>query len=237
MSLTIFEADRHIAHALGGNLVGIDQRRILDEAGRKLLSLRGWNWARRPSTTLTLTSAQSYITLPVDFGSIVAIEYTSTSWNRVRQVTIPDIARMRSESWPSSDGIYVAPTFSVDSDGIPSPRLEVYPTPTATSAGALTLNYSIRWPDMSVADENFIPVPDWMESVYIQLVRATAWGYQDDTMSDRVARVVSGPEWFAAVRMDESLQPMFGPLRGGMTSRDADWYGMDYLRTAAAAPS
>lgn len=234
MALTVLDAQGHIEHALGGPLVGISNRRVLDEAGRKLFALNDWNFLKRASTTLSLVSGQSYATLPSDFGEIITIEYTNGTAASVVQTTITEIAKFRSILY-SIPGyvLFVTTIYTPDANGVPVARLEIYPTPGSDTT--LTMFYRANWADLANSDQTFIPVPAWMESLYIQIVRATAWGYQDDTMSARVTSVMNGPEWYAAVRYDEALQWQHGPLMKGMLDNDGDnaWY----LRTAALPPA
>lgn len=238
MALTVNDAQGHIEHALGGPLIGISNRRILDEAGRKLYGLSDWNFLKRRSVTVGLTSGQSYATLPADFGEIVTIEYTSGSSNRVMQTTLSEIARYRSVlgSIPGYV-LFVAVNYLPDSNGIPVPILEVHPTPQSTVATALTMFYRATWSDLADSDQTFIPVPPWMEALYIQVVRATAWGYQDDTMGARMAAVMQGPDWLAATQYDRKLQWSHGPLKNGALETANVDDGVWYLRNAALPPA
>lgn len=238
MTLTVLDAQAHIEHALGGPLVGISNRRVLDEAGRKLYGLNDWNFLKRRSTTLTLTSGQPYIELASDFGEIVTIEYTSGSSNRVMQTTLSEIARYRSVLAAIPGYIlFVCVNFLPDANGVPQPILEVHPVPQQTTAAALTMFYRARWVDLASSDATYIPVPTWMESLYIQVVRATAWGYQDETMGARLAAVMQGPEWLAAVQYDRKLQWSHGPLKNGALETANVDDGVWYLRNAALPPA
>jgi len=239
MALTVLDAQGHIEHALGGPLVGISNRRVLDEAGRKLYGLADWNFLKRASTTLDFTSGQNYIELPATFGEIVTLEYTSGSSNRVMQTTLSEIARYRSVLAAIPGYIlFTAVNYQVGSDGVPVPRLEIHPTPqTTTTTGALTMFYRAGWVDLANSDQTFIPIPPWMEALYIQIVRATAWGYQNEDMGARIAQVMNGPDWLAAVQYDRKRQWSHGPLRNGaLESANVD-DGVWYLRNAALPPA
>jgi hypothetical protein len=239
MALTVLDAQGHIEHALGGPLVGISNRRVLDEAGRNLYGLADWNFLKRPSTTLDFTASQSYITLPDEFGEIVTIEYTSGSSNRVMQTTLSEIARYRSVLAAIPGYIlFVAINYELDSNDVPVPRLEIHPTPqTTTSTGVLTMMYRAGWQDLANSDQTFIPVPPWMESLYIQVVRATAWGYQNEDMGARLAQVMQSPIWTAAIQYDRKLQWSHGPLKNGALETANVDDGVWYLRNAALPPA
>lgn len=234
MALTVLDAQGHIEHALGGPLVGISNRRVLDEAGRKLYAMNDWNFLKRASTTISLVSDQSYVELPDDFGEILAINYENGTATTVVQTTITQIAKYRSVLAPiAGHNLFVAVTYVADGSGVPIARLEVYPTP--GSASDLDLFYRAGWVDLASSDQTFVPIPPWMEALYIQVVRATAWGYQTDDMGARMAMVMNGPDWASAVRYDRATQWEHGPLTNGMLDGDeaGDWY----LRTEALPPA
>ena len=90
-------------------------------------------------------------------------------------------------------------------------------------------------------DGERIPVPEFMESTFIQVLRAYAKGYEDDadnqaTMSQRLMDVATGPVFQAAVDVDGRIQPDYGPLRGGAVQSMPQGYNR-FLRTTVAGPS
>lgn len=239
MTLTIEECLDHVTHAIGGQLIGIDTRRVLDEAGRNLLNLRPWEFMKRPPVTLGFTATQSFIVLPTDFSSIVTLEYTQGLSARVNQTTLTQIAQYRSLlSVMPGYLLYVSPVWNPDTNGVPQPRLEIFPTPQSTDATALTMIYRPRWIDSATSDQTYIPIPDWMESVFLQLVRATATGYQMNNMDAALAPIVQGVIWAAAVKQDEISKYIHGEVRGGalqaaMDGQDGEWL----LRNQALPPA
>ena len=95
MPISLLEANQHLIHAIGGPLVGISNQRVLDEAGQKLYRQADWNFLKRPSTTLGVVADQAYVTLPVDFGSIIKITSTDGSFWAIEGTSMGEIARMR----------------------------------------------------------------------------------------------------------------------------------------------
>lgn len=238
MSLTVLEAQSHVEHALGGPLVGISNRRVLDDAGRFLLSLREWTFQKRPSTTLDFTASQSYITLPSDFGSIISIEFTQGLAQCVQQTTIGTIALYRSINAAIPGYVlYVAPVFEENSNAIPEPRLEIYPMPVSSTTAALTMFYRPRWVDIQPTDSTYISLPDWIEPLYIQLIRAFALGYQNDDMAERTATVLAGPIFQAALRTDMEMQTSYGPLAYGALDTANQSDPMWFLRNVVLPPA
>ncbi len=227
MVLTIQDALGHIEDALGGPLVNLDPHDVLNEAGRVLLSLREWNWAKRPPTGLAFVAAQTWIALPADFGSIVSLTPANGLARAVQQTTSLEVQRYRSLlSMVPSYVYFVAVAHAPEAvTGIPKPRLEVYPTPGANEAGALQLVYRARWVDLSEDQDDLVPVPDWIESLYVQLVRATAWGYLENDMGMHLAKVINNPLWNAAGLRDSAQQHEHGALSGGALSMSDDGGG------------
>lgn len=239
MVLTIQECLDQASHVNGGPLVGVEMRRVIDDAGKKMLNLRPWAWMVRPTTTLGTTASQSYITLPTDFGSIVTIEYTQGISARTVQSTFTVIDQYRSILNVAPGYVmYLKVDWNPDADGVPQPRLEVMPTPSTTDATALTLRYRPRWVELAATDQTYVPIPDWMEPLFIQLVRATAEGYQKNNMDETVGRVMRGHDWAAAVRQDEIAQYVHGEMRGGSLGAADDGSNDSwFLRNQALPPA
>lgn len=227
MTLTIEQAALHIEHQIGGPLVGIDNRRVIDEAGRRLFKKRKWNWTVGASTTLTLTSGQSYINLPSDFSATKVLTFTNGFQGGINECDFKTLAGLRSFNLFPFFWLYVLPTHVADSNGIPQPRYEVFPTPATTQSGVLTLWYHKKWTDLAATDATYIPVPDWFEELFIQAVRAVAQGYQTNDMDAQLERLFAGADFTNTLMQDEGVQWNFGPLIGGQLSQASpnadDW--------------
>ena len=61
-------------------------------------------------------------------------------------------------------------------------------------------------------------MPEWLETVYLQCVRAFARGYHREDMgtaSDRIGAIRGGALMVAAIDTDNRIQPEYGLQRGG----------------------
>lgn len=239
MVLTVQECLDHANHVNGGPLVGINMRRVIDDAGKKMLSLRPWAWMVRPPVLLGTVAAQNFVTLPTDFGSIVTIEYTQGISASTVQSTFTVIDKYRSVlNIAPGYLMYLAVMWNPDTNGVPVPRLDITPTPQTTDANALTLRYRPRWVELATSDQTYVSVPDWIEPVFIQLVRATARGYQTNTMDAQIKAVCESYEWLAAVKQDEIAQYVHGELCGGaLNAADDTGVGSWYLTNQALPPA
>lgn len=237
MTLTIEQALKHIDHQIGGALVGIDNRRVLDEAGRRLFKRRKWNWAVGASTTLTLTISVSYIALPTDFGATKSLTFTNGWVGAIEETDFDTLAKLRSFQLPSYFPLYVVPTHVADANLVPQPRYEIHPTPATTTTGALTLYYHKKWTDLPNSDQSYIPVPDWFEELYLQAVRAVAQGYQTNDMDAQLARLFASSDFMDTAVQDEGVQWKFGPTSGGAMSLASPMYGDWNLSQLPIAPT
>lgn len=231
--LTIASALNEIDHELGGPLAGIEAIPILNEAGRILCGIRDWNFMVRPPVTLAGTIDDTFLTLPSDFRKIFTIEYTNGLTAKVIQSTLPQIAIYRSQLTAAPGYLlYVATAWAPDANGVPKVRLEIFPKLTVTDPALLTMFYYGNFPNIPADDQGFVPVPEFMEGIYKRVVRAVAAGYhnpQSATMGARLADIVAGPDWQAAVRTDSEQLFEHGLLRNGALSQgsettDGQWF-------------
>ena len=96
-------------------------------------------------------------------------------------------------------------------------RLDLWPTPTQDELDRLMVYYRRGW-QACESDNVLIPIPDWMETLYIPLVRAFARGYERESeagLEPRIAQIKAGPVYAAAMLRDKEMVPQIGPMRGG----------------------
>jgi hypothetical protein len=226
MTLTAARAIQHIEHALAGKS-GLDALDMANQAGRYVVGMRNWNWLRGASATVGVTSGQTYASLPSDLKRVDAIEQTNSLLGTVEWVSLADLLKYRQSGLPSGTFSYWAAvtwgrqlytTAGTEKPGRPSPRIELYPTPTTTNSTAFTVFYSRGWIDF-VEDNDEATIPTFLESLYLAACRAFALGYEEESTADvnqRLALLARGPLWDVAMREDLATQPHLGMLRGGM---------------------
>lgn len=220
MALSAQQCYAHVDHVLGGSSsTEIDSNAIVNQAQRVLVNAHDWSWLRR-SATLGLTISQEYINLPSDFVRLIGKAGYSGATEVLKFTTLQHIAELRSASSTSAGFGYWA-AFSTSAaggaGGAPTPRLEIYPTPGATTASAFTIFYLAELPAI-VSDQDFISIPTWCEALFIQLVRALALGYEEEdqgSMQERIARVTKSFDWLDALKRDGMVLPDLGIQRGG----------------------
>lgn len=220
MALSAATCYQLIDHTLGDTPASeVERHLILNQAMRTLVSAHPWNWCVR-TTTLGLTDSQSYIDLPSDFVQLVAYGSYAGATLSLRMTTYQEIVDLRSSS-ASVNGFGYAAAIAYSSaggsGGAPTPRLEIYPTPSDDTASAFTIFYRAELPAIT-SDQEFVSIPSWLELPFIQLLRAIARGYEEEdeeSMQARIARVRMSAEWADALRRDGMVQPDLGIQRGG----------------------
>lgn len=164
----------------------------------------------------------SYVRLPADFHSLVSVT-VSERFGRVELTSLSDLMRRRTFDVPYGPDYWAAvshPPQTSSGSSAPAPILLLWPTPkhiSSTDDDALVVVYRAGWQPL-LSDSSVPNVPEWIEPLLVQFVRAVAQGYEEaDTgsLTSRIAEVVRGPVWEAALRRDGGVQPEYGRMSGG----------------------
>lgn len=230
--LTAARCVDHIRHTLGNALPSsaIDPMTIINQAGQFLCTMHEWKWLERQSATVGFTANQNYATLPADLRDVISIQFTQGLVNRVRVTSLNEISRLRSHNigvgiamtWVAV--VYKSPAQITPATlAQPVPVLELYPTPITTDASALTVYYRSGWtPPINLNDQSTIQIPEYIEPLYIQLLRAFARGYEEEdqgSLDARLAELYGGVLYRTAAERDGAIQHQYGPpLQTGISA-------------------
>lgn len=165
------------------------------------------------ATDVDFTLQPYTIDLPDDLRDIISIVGTEID-RHVTLSTLEEVLRAREQDEARSHHWYGAVSY-VGSP--PSPVLEIGPGAGSNVTGALRLFYRSRWTRLT-ADSTTVDVPEFVEALLTQIVRAFARGYtrEDEASLDvRLAEIQAGPVFMVAKRSDGNIQPSFGKLTGG----------------------
>lgn len=221
MPQTVLELQRLIRHTLGGDDPPSETPaiQIINEAGNHLINMRRWNFLDREATALNLTASQAWISLPSDFGEVIALHKASNINGDMIPVAPHQLDVMRaSPTLPPMFTIW----WSVEWVGSsaqtpPAPRIAIYPTPTANAIGAVILRYRATWTRLN-ADGDFAVIPEWCDTLLRQLVVAFARGYVEEDeggLDERLALISNGSVFRACERRDTGVQINLGQMTGG----------------------
>lgn len=154
------------------------------------------------------------VALPNDLRDIISIVDTSTNRRRIVLSSLAQVLERRNLDGPNDTSWYGAVSYAGQP---PQPILEIGPGSGSDQAGAFRIFYRARWARLST-DNTDIAVPEFVEALLVQLVRAFARGYvreDQNSLSERLAEIAAGPVFTDARKSDGNVQPYFGRLRHG----------------------
>ena len=127
----------------------------------------------------------------------------------------------QAETTATTNITFSAGTLSGGRDGgAPRPRLDLWPAPSADSADAFRIYYRGGWKSVEDGDE-FLYMPEWIETLYLFIVRAFARGYERESefsINAFLAECSEGPLYIKAQQRDKEMTPDMGPMTGGAVS-------------------
>lgn len=214
-----------LRHAIGGGALSTDLGGGLDlanRAGKSMTAMFPWRYLRR-SAALDTVATQDHIDLPLNTAEVEDVQGSGPLNFYVQKSTLLEINR-----WRSSVAEYENPRVFLWAFGTadlassaPQPRIELYPTPDVSTSSALLAIYRLGWTDLG-DDDDVVPIPWYMEELYLELVRETAKGLEGDTMDgtspttfDRRDRLRASSTFSDAVDQDVRAQPNLGVPSGG----------------------
>lgn len=221
-ALTLADYRNLVDHALHGgapNAVYTDadttRDQIINDAGRHMVGLHPWPFRKRPPINLTVTSAQKWMDLPVDFGEVVSLIAADGMNVDVYMSSAHEVESYRSINTPSTGSYYVAylswPTQNSPTESMAGPRLEIEPV--GTSGDEFVLVYLAGWRELTQSGD--VPnIPLKLESLFSQYVQAFA-RYQDDNQFDAIFTIDEGPMVRARMNEYSRAQWQFGTIDNG----------------------
>lgn len=167
---------------------------------------------------LTNTSVR----LPDDFQEIIALDASDSLTISVHRTSLEELLRLRTnEIQVTSSYFYCAVNYAPvpvgGGAGEPVPILELWPAPNFNDADGFSLFYRAGWVNVT-EDDDFILIPSWMHTPFIQLARAYSQGYEEDdvaSLAERLAEWEIAPYTRRAIEKDGMQQASMGMLRGG----------------------
>jgi hypothetical protein len=159
---------------------------IVNRALAWLVKKHPWTW-RRMTFNASLVIAQAYVTLPADFASLHVLKSAAGSFNVVEPVSLETLMEYRQYEFPASNQLYYCPSYlpQTSATAEPAPVLQIYPTPSASSANALAGIYNRRI-RMMTAGTDLPEIPGDYHDLLLVLCRAFAAATEDEQV---------GPDW------------------------------------------
>lgn len=166
-------------------------------------------------------------------GSDVTVTHqrTGTRGNSMSFDTDPD---------GTNSGSWTTTVYQTGIDGGPvRARLDIWPTPGQDELDRVMIYYRRGWQACD-SDNALIPIPDWVETLYLTLVRAFSRGYERESEASieaRIAEVKAGPVYAAAMLRDKEMVTHVGPLAGGAAQGTRQMYDHLWNFTSVNGPS
>ncbi len=204
---------QHILLALGGQpsiVSGVTQNQriaeIVNQAGNYLFS-KQWRFRERTGRPVSLVANQNWAAMPGDAEEIISLVTKAGLGWRVELTSPEQIELFRNSMAPALlDSVYYAAlsrpwaqadnvTPLVAGTAFPAPRLDIYPTPQATTNDAIIMRYRAGWTAVSgetnavTPDTYIIPVPPYVEALLIAYCRAFAVAYEDEGLAARLIEI------------------------------------------------
>lgn len=164
----------------------------------------------------------SHVLLPEDFGSHVELFGTRSFLRYAYSASLTELMDNETNQLvaASFSSGYAIEWAQAAEKAQPVATLKVWPEPSASTWDELSLVYRRGWLELT-SDDDIVSIPDWLENLYIQYVRAFAAGYEDGTsplqrvaaLDSAIASVETGHIYARAKRHDENMQPTYGPPR------------------------
>lgn len=228
MAMTGKEAIEHVEDALGtsSDQVPLWGVRMVNQAGRLMCQMHRWRWLVGGRATLATVADQDYIELPSDFRRLLGYWTVRGLQSGIRLTTASHLLGMRaSEIIVTSAYHWGTIVHGVPSTGGP-PRhqIEVWPTPVSGNAAFMNVYYARQWGDITGDSRELLSIPQWIEPLFIEILRATAkaWreddpigGRRPDDLSTWYDRIRRSRLFLDAARDDSLEQPDYGELRNG----------------------
>lgn len=206
-----------IAHGLGKTPdARNDLWNVVNDAGRQLVTSRDWPWRTADAVALFSVAGQPWIDLPADFGGDPIV--TSTPGFVVTRTNYAEIQRLRSLSQVTGYAsgwlvTFEANTVSPSQSGTPTPRMDVFPTPTVSGAWG-SLVYKRGWRSLVSTQPDLYPsTPAEYDLALVYLARAIAEAIENQSaaIEDGLAQKEIDRLW----QWECSKTTNHGQLRGG----------------------
>lgn len=199
---------------------------LLNLAGRELVKMHEWRWLVR-SFTVGVTAGQNYVTLPTDFGSMIALVGSDSFLRTFIPTTLENVLHHRQFQNSVEDGaFYYAIAYRTPSGGTGAPEatLELGQDVATTNASYGEAFYTIKWNELTSEQES-VSIPLELEALFLAVVEAIWFGTEEQNTPggahfwERIARLKETSVFRDAVKWDGRLQKTFGKIRAGAARR------------------
>jgi hypothetical protein len=236
MQIKLQTIEEHARHATGKRPGDpVSSVLIANHAGQAMVQMHPWIWLTLANTTLDYTAAQAYLPLPDNCREVTGLAAAyGVNVGPFARVSMDRLLLLRSSTTTATNGVnYYAASYN-PTTGVQ--RIELAWAPATTVAGAVSVAYKAGWRRIDEDDEAVV-LPDFMEPLYLRLVRAVAASYMDEGLGpaqDIMRAALSSVEFENAKSFDGRI--MSAPLRirgtlgEQMEASKYDWGSPEYIK-------
>ncbi len=178
MALTVSQYKARMKQAIGNAdpATGFTLLEILNESLRDVYGYAEWSWKTGAPASIDFVANTAYAALPTDFGTgqLLSVHSPLVPIYRVIKTTLDDIAAKRGLIVSMPMTTYVAVSWPSQLNSVLAPgqaRLEIWPTPSTSRTGAITITYR-RGPATLTSDSQVPNIPVNFESALTSWARA-----------------------------------------------------------------
>jgi hypothetical protein len=227
MPYTVTECADFVKLTLGGEPSAVlPTLALVNMAGHHFVSMSKWRFQERRASYLSTVASQTYIAAPTDLGGIVSLAPVNSA-GCYKPSTIDEINMLRSSASTDTGTPYLYALIHTTPSGSTAavPYLELYPTPSTSTANALQIVYRARWVELT-SDSDYIPFPDFTKTLFIRVLQAHARGFMEEdkaSLSARLLELSASPEFVACVKQDRAMQSDRGEMKGDISGGYASY--------------
>lgn len=208
-------------HAVGRTVNTLDSRikpwAVFNQAGQALFTRHAWSW-RGENADLLGVADQDFIALPEDFAKCTSVSLPDTVYG-VKTVSQAAIRRFREAPVTGATGVWFVSfepwNRQANPELLPTPRMDIYPTPTVAGTPTLKLEYQRQWRRIRASDPRGVPnLPDYTEWALTLKGRAMFKALHDDYAGSGADEALYEKE-IARLIQEDTPQMNYGRMRGG----------------------
>jgi hypothetical protein len=202
-----------------------DPRAVLNLAGLFFFSMRGWRFTRRMTGYASSVAGVNYMGLPLGLTRLISIDLDDSNGvatsGHIQLVDPATFNRMRSTvSGADSENYVATEDWHADKNGTLTRRLSLSRNAVSSLPRGYRIAYEVGWQtiDGNCASSEVLPLPNYAEPLFGELLEAYALGLEEGSTSQRVGAVVVGPIAQAAFEADTRAVDDVGPIHNGWLS-------------------
>lgn len=165
--------------------------------------------------TASMDLNTSRVALPSDVGRLTGVFRGVPQGGQQWAASLEDLTDLDTSYETGSTYTigYTVEWAQLTSKSVPVQTLRIWPEPQTAEVDAVTITYLRDWPKIT-GDQDVLPIPRYMEQLFLECVRMTVMGYDESMRLDQILTAFdAGPVYEMACRYDVGQQRFMGKAR------------------------